>query len=43
MATHTHNQEILHDHAGARWLVPMLAVMAVVVIGFYLMLGYGYR
>ena len=43
MAT-THNlQDFWHDHAGARWLVPMLAVMALVVIGFYLMLGYGYR
>ena len=41
MATITHNaQEFWHDHAGARWLIPMLAVMALVVIGFYLMLGW---
>jgi len=44
MATLTHNvQEFWHDHAGARWLIPMLAITAIVVIGFFLMLGYGYR
>ena len=44
MATITHNlSEFWHDHAGARWLAPMLLVTALVVIGFYLMLGYGYR
>ncbi len=44
MATITNPREFWsHDHAGARWLIPMLAFMAVVVIGFFLMLGYGYR
>ena len=44
MATLSHNlNEFWHDHAGARWLVPMLVVTALVVIGFYLMLGYAYR
>ena len=44
MATLTHNaQEFWHDHAGARWLLPMLAVMAIVVIGMFVMLGYSYR
>ena len=44
MATLTHDlQELWHDHPGARFLVPMLALMAIVVVGFFLMLGYGYR
>jgi hypothetical protein len=40
MATLTNNT--WHDHSGARWLIPMLAVVAAVVVFFYLMLFYGY-
>lgn len=44
MTTLTHNvQEFWHDHAGARFLIPMLTITAIVFIGFFLMLGYGYR
>jgi hypothetical protein len=32
----------LHDHAGIRWLAPMMAGLVVVVIGILLMLVYPY-
>jgi len=35
-------QEFWHDHAGARWLVPMIALMAIIVIGLLAMLIYPY-
>jgi len=30
----------LHDHSGIRWFAPMMAVLAIVVIGTLLMLLY---
>ena len=43
MASITHNvHEFWQEHAGARWLIPTLAIMAAVVVMFYLMLFYGY-
>ena len=43
MAT-THNiSEFWHDHAGARFLIPMLAVLAIFIIGGLLLLGYPYN
>jgi hypothetical protein len=39
----THDvQEFWRDHAGARWLIPELAIIAFVAIGLFLMLGYAY-
>jgi len=35
-------QEFWQDHAGARWLVPMIALMAIIVIGLLAMLIYPY-
>ena len=34
--------EFWHNHAGARWLVPMIAALAIVVIGMLYMLVYPY-
>ncbi len=31
-----------HDHAGARWIVPFLAVMVAMVLFAFAMLGYAY-
>lgn len=41
MAIRTGNL-LADDHAGARWLVPTLAVLAAVVLFAILMLGYPY-
>ncbi len=45
-ATHrgmaTHNMNEWHDHSGVRWLAPMLAVLAVTIIGILLMVVYPY-
>ncbi len=32
----------LHDHAGARWLAPFLAVLVITVLGLAMMLLYPY-
>ena len=41
MAHVTHDiQQFWKDHAGARWLVPMMALLAVVIIGLLYMLVY---
>lgn len=40
MATHHMNE--WHDHSGVRWLAPMLAVLAVTIIGILLMIVYPY-
>ena len=43
MAHVTHDiQEFWHNHAGARWLVPMIALFAVVILGMLYMLVYPY-
>ncbi len=37
----THDiEEFWHNHAGARWLVPMMALLAVVLIGVVAMIVY---
>ncbi len=35
-------QEIWHDHAGARWLIPMIAALAVTILGLAYMLMWPY-
>ena len=42
MSTTQDVQRFWQDHAGARWLVPMIALMAVVVFGLLYMLAYPY-
>lgn len=41
MAT-TRNIHEWHDHAGARWLIPMMALLAAVILGIVAMLVYPY-
>ncbi|HLL24703.1 MAG TPA: hypothetical protein VK427_21370 [Kofleriaceae bacterium] len=41
MAT-THNIDHWHDNAGIRWLLPMIAVMAFVILGLLAMVTYPY-
>lgn len=31
-----------HDHSGARWLIPMMALLAAVILGIVAMLVYPY-
>ena len=39
----THSfEEAWHNHPGARWLIPMMALVALVVIGILVMLVYPY-
>ncbi len=38
----TFNDYKLHDHAGIRWLAPMLALTLAVAIGIALMMVYPY-
>jgi hypothetical protein len=40
---HTANPYDLHDHSGARWLAPFLAVLAATVLIGLAMLIYPYR
>lgn len=35
-------EQLWHDHPGARWLVPMIALLAFVIIGLLVMLVYPY-
>lgn len=43
MATITErSKQLFHDHAGARWLIPMMALLAVVIFGLLAMLVYPY-
>jgi len=38
----THPAYYWHDHSGIRWLAPMLAILALTIIGILLMVVYPY-
>ena len=37
---HTQNPYAIHDHAGARWLAPVLGVLFLAILGLVFMLVY---